>query len=65
MTVCRGYGMIQQLSIIVFSIVTVPDVFDRYIIIKVKVYLFFQIFMILLAVIFGTVPILTLFYKML
>jgi len=65
MTVCRGYGMIQQLSIIVFSIVTVPDVFDRYIIIKVKVYLFFQIFMILLAVIFGTVPILTLFYKIL
>jgi len=48
-----------------FSIVTVPDVFDRYIIIKVKVYLFFQIFMILLAVIFGTVPILTLFYKIL
>lgn len=57
--------MIQQLSIIMFSIVTVPDIFDRYIIIKVKVYLFFQIFMILLAVIFGTDPILTLFYRIL
>jgi len=58
--------MIQQLSIIVFSIVTVPDVFDRYINIKVKVFLFFfQIFMILLAVIFGTDPILTLFYRIL
>lgn len=65
MTVCRGYGMIQQLSIIMFSIVTVPDIFDRYVIIKVKVYLFFQIFMILLAVIFGTDPILTLFYRIL
>jgi len=64
MTECYRYGIIQQLSIIVFSIVTVPDVFDRYINIKSK-FSFFQIFMILLAVIFGTDPILTLFYRIL
>lgn len=47
----------------VFSNVTVPDAFDRYII-KVKFFcFFFQIF--ILAVIFGTDPILTLFYRIL
>jgi len=56
--------MIQQLSIIVFSNVTVPDAFDRYIIIKDKFScFFFQIF--ILAVIFETDPILTLFYRIL
>lgn len=47
----------------VFSNVTVPDAFDRYIIIKDKFSCFFQIF--ILAVIFGTDPILTLFYRIL
>jgi len=44
--------MIQQLSIILFSNVTVPEAFDRYVIIKDNFSCFFQIF--ILAVIFGT-----------